>query len=73
MSLRKIAGLLVASGVTIGLIGGGVGAVFHDQVTARENIDVGTFACKIVDATPKRRRTESRRRQVPDASPLPRS
>ncbi len=52
MSLRKIAGLLAAFGLTVGLIGGGVGAAFQDQVTAQENIDVGTFSCKIVSATP---------------------
>ena len=52
MSLRKIAGLLAAGGLTVGLIGGGVGAVFQDSVTATENINVGTFSCKIVAATP---------------------
>ncbi len=48
MSLRKIAGLLVAFGLMVGLIGSGVSAVFHDQVTATENIAVGTFGCQIV-------------------------
>jgi hypothetical protein len=48
MSLRKIAGLLAAFGLVIGLIGGGVGAQFFDSVTATQNINVGTFACKIV-------------------------
>ncbi len=52
MSLRRVAGLLAAFGLTVGLIGGGVGAAFQDQVTAQENIDVGTFSCKIVSATP---------------------
>ncbi len=52
MNLRKIAGLLAASGLTLGLIGGGVGAVFEDEVTATQNIKVGTFGCAIVDATP---------------------
>ena len=52
MSLRKFAGLLAALGIAGGLIGGGVGAAFTDSVTAQQNIDVGTFACKIVDATP---------------------
>ena len=50
MTLRKIAGLLAAFGLTLGLIGGGVGAVFQDQVTATQNINVGTFECKITDA-----------------------
>jgi len=51
MSLRKIAGLLVVSGLVLGLIGGGVGAVFQDQVTATEDISVADFECLIVDAT----------------------
>jgi hypothetical protein len=50
MSLRKLAGLLAAFGLTVGLIGGGVGAVFEDQVTATENIHVGSFGC-IISAT----------------------
>jgi predicted ribosomally synthesized peptide with SipW-like signal peptide len=48
MSLRKTAGLLAAFGLMVGLIGGGVGAVFTDQVTADETINVGTFECLIV-------------------------
>lgn len=52
MTLRRIAGLLAAFGLTLGLIGGGVGAVFTDTLTATENINVGTFACVINDATP---------------------
>lgn len=51
MSLRKIAGLLAAFGLVVGLIGGGVGAVFTDQATATETIQVGTFGCIISDAT----------------------
>ncbi len=47
MTLRKIAGLLMAFGLTIGLVGTGVGASFTDQVTATENIEVGTFGCQI--------------------------
>jgi len=52
MSLRKVAGLLAAFGLTLGLIGGGVGAVFTDQVTGTENINVGTFNCQVVWVTP---------------------
>jgi hypothetical protein len=48
MSVRKIAVLLAAGGLAVGLVGGGVGAVFHNAVTATENISVGTFACQIV-------------------------
>ena len=49
MSLRKIAVLLAAGGITVGLIGGGVGAQFTDQVTANQNISVGSFKCIITD------------------------
>lgn len=49
MTSRKIAGLLAAFGLMLGLIGSGVGAVFTDQVTAQENISVGTFECLIVE------------------------
>lgn len=47
MTLRKTAGLLMAFGLTIGLIGTGLSATFTDQVTATENIAVGTFGCEI--------------------------
>lgn len=49
MSLRKIAGLLAAFGLLVGLLGSGVGAEFFDQVTAQQNIQVGTFECMIVE------------------------
>jgi predicted ribosomally synthesized peptide with SipW-like signal peptide len=49
MSLRKIAVLLAAGGLAVGLIGGGVGAQFTDQVQAIQNINVGTFSCIISD------------------------
>jgi hypothetical protein len=49
VSLRKTAGLLAAFGLMVGLIGGGIGAVFTDQVTADEQISVGTFECLIVE------------------------
>lgn len=52
MSLRKIAGLFAGFALAVGLIGVGVNASFTDSVTAQENINVGTFQCKIVDATP---------------------
>jgi hypothetical protein len=51
MSLRKVAGLLAGFGLVAGLIGSGVGAVFTDQVTAQENINVGTFGCIISQTT----------------------
>ena len=52
MSLKKVVGLLAGFALAVGLIGAGVGAVFTDSVTAKENINVGTFQCKIVAATP---------------------
>lgn len=52
MTLRKIAAALAAFGLLVGVIGSGVAAQFVDHVTAQENINVGTFACKIVSATP---------------------
>ncbi len=51
MSLRKIAVLLAAGGLAVGLVGGGVGAQFTGQVSAQENLNVGTFGCKITNAT----------------------
>jgi len=51
MSLRKIAGLLVAGGIAVALIGGGVGASFFDNVSATQNIHVATLACTIIAPT----------------------
>ena len=47
MSLRKIAGILMAAGLLLGLIGSGVGASFTDSVKAVQHINVGTFGCSI--------------------------
>ena len=51
MSLRKVAGLLGAFTLSIGLVGGGVTAAFTDQVTATQNVGVGTFGCLITNTT----------------------
>ena len=51
MSLRKVAGLLGAFGLMIGLVGGGVSAAWADQVTAVEKITVGSFSCQMYQAT----------------------
>jgi predicted ribosomally synthesized peptide with SipW-like signal peptide len=51
MSLRKVAGLLGAFVLSIGLLGGGVSAAFTDQVTAVQNVNIGTFACQITNST----------------------
>jgi predicted ribosomally synthesized peptide with SipW-like signal peptide len=47
MTLRKAAGLLVAAGLMLGLIGAGVSATFSDSATAITNISVGTFGVSI--------------------------
>ena len=47
MSLRKIAGLAAAFSLAVGMIGTGVSAAFTDQVSAVQNIHVGTFGCSI--------------------------
>ena len=47
MSLRKTAGLLAAFGLTVGLIGGGVGATWTDQVTANQVLNIAPFSCAI--------------------------
>ncbi len=52
MSLRKVAGLLMAFGLAVGLIGAGVGASFTDSATAVANINVGTFGISIDSTTP---------------------
>ncbi len=52
MSLRKMVGLIAGFALAVGLLGAGVGASFTDLVTAKENINVGTFQCKIIAATP---------------------
>ncbi len=60
MSLRKIAVLLAAGGLAVGLIGGGVGAQFTDQVKAIQNITVGSFGCSIASRPGRRRRGKTR-------------
>jgi predicted ribosomally synthesized peptide with SipW-like signal peptide len=51
MNLRKIAGLLVAGGLMVGLLGAGVGASFTDTATATTNITVGTFSLDVTSTT----------------------
>jgi len=53
MSLRKIAGLLLAGSLSLALIGGGVAATWSvSGGTAAETVNVGIMACTITDATP---------------------
>jgi hypothetical protein len=47
MSVRKIAGLAAAFSLAVGLIGAGVSAQFTGQVSAQQNVAVGTFGCVI--------------------------
>jgi predicted ribosomally synthesized peptide with SipW-like signal peptide len=49
VSLRKAAALLGTLAVAVSLIGAGVSATFTDQVTAQEDINVGTFECRITE------------------------
>jgi predicted ribosomally synthesized peptide with SipW-like signal peptide len=52
MNVRKIAATLGVAGLTLGLLGAGVGAAFTDSATAVQNIKVGTFQCQISSTTP---------------------
>lgn len=49
MSLKKVVALLAGFALAVGLIGAGVGAQFTGQVSAQQNVQVGTFGCKITD------------------------
>ena len=49
MSLKKLVVLLAAFALGTGLIGAGVGAQFTGQVSAQQNVKVGTFGCRITD------------------------
>ena len=52
MSPKKIAGIVAAAGLSLGLVGMGVGASFTDSGSATENISVGTFGISLSSATP---------------------
>jgi len=52
LSARKFAGILMVSGLVLGLIGSGVGASFSDSTTAKLSISVGTFGIVINSTTP---------------------
>jgi hypothetical protein len=47
MALKKVVVLLAAFALSAGLLGAGVGAQFTGQVSAQENLNVGTFGCRI--------------------------
>ena len=48
--MRKIAALLVALGLTLGLLGAGISATFTDTATAEVGVQVGTFGISISSA-----------------------
>ncbi len=49
MTPRKTAAALAVAGLIVGLIGSGIGASFVSTLTATENIEVGGFACRIIE------------------------
>jgi hypothetical protein len=49
VTLRKTAAALAVAGLIVGLIGSGIGASFVSTLTATENIEVGGFACRIIE------------------------
>jgi hypothetical protein len=52
MTLRRGATLLVALGLTFGLLGAGISASYSDGATVIQNIDVGTFGIEISSSVP---------------------
>lgn len=50
--MRKIATLLVALGLTLGLLGAGISATFTDSATANMSVSVGTFNIDLSSSTP---------------------
>ncbi len=50
--MRKVATLLVALGLTIGLIGAGVSAQFTDSASATQQINLGDFGIVLDSSTP---------------------
>lgn len=49
---RKIATIVAAGGLGLGLLGAGVGASFTDGATASQNVNVGTFGIQVSSTTP---------------------
>jgi hypothetical protein len=49
MSVKKLVVLFAAFALGTSLIGAGVGAQFTGQVSAQQNVNVGTFGCRITD------------------------
>ncbi len=50
--MRKIATLLVALGLTLGLLGAGISATFTDTATGTMTVSVGTFNIDLSSSTP---------------------
>jgi hypothetical protein len=51
MSLKKLVVLFAALALAVGMIGNGVSAAFTGQVSAQQNVKVGTFGCQISTTT----------------------
>jgi len=66
MSITKLAGLLAGFALAVGLIGSGVSAAFTAQVSAVQNIQVGTLGCGISSAQATSTAASSVTYQVPD-------
>jgi hypothetical protein len=50
--MRKTAALLVALGLTLGLLGAGISATFTDSATGAMTVSVGTFNIDLSTSTP---------------------
>ena len=50
--MRKLASLLFAGALTLGILGSGVGASYLDSATAALNINAGTFSCQVSSTDP---------------------
>jgi predicted ribosomally synthesized peptide with SipW-like signal peptide len=50
--LRRVATVLAIAGLSLTLIGAGVGAVFTDQATVAQTVSVGTFGFELSTTTP---------------------
>ena len=50
--MRRLAGTLVAAGLVLGLIGGGVGAAFVWNGSATQAINIGTLGAQLSSTTP---------------------
>ncbi len=52
MTLRRLAAVVAALALTVGLIGAGVGASYSDSASAQQNVSIGTFGIEISSTVP---------------------